>query len=80
MPDPYVRLNFATNGESHGVGTGPVGFGGAGCPAGRSPAPAGAAGFEAAEAAGGTTGAATLFGVDVSEGDEGLVGVVFVSD
>jgi len=71
-------------GESHGVGAGPAGFGGAGCPAGRSPAAAGAAGFAAAGVAGfgGVAGAAAagLEGVDMSEGGEGLVGVVVASD
>jgi len=62
-------LYFATKGESQGVGAGPAGFGGAGCPAA-----AGAAGFAAAGApgAGGFAGAA--------EGVAGFSGVVLVSD
>ena len=82
MPDPYPRLSFAIMGESHGVGTGPVGFGGAGCPAA-----AGAVGLAAGVAGppglAGVAGAAALggvVGVDVSEGGFGLVGVVLVSD
>jgi len=55
-------------GESHGVGTGPAGFGGAGWPVA-----AGAGGLA------GTAGAAAFGGVEVSEGGEGFPGVV-VSD
>jgi hypothetical protein len=77
-------LNLAAKGESQGAGTGPAGFGGAGCPGARSPAAAGAPGFAAgvAGAAGFAVAlaAASFVGVDVSEGGEGLVGVVFVSD
>ena len=72
MPEPYCRLYFATSGESHGVGTGPAGFGGAGCPAA-----AGAAGFGAGVVG---FGAAAFGGPSVSAGGEGLLGVVFVSD
>lgn len=79
MPDPYALFNLATIGESQGVGTGPAGFGGAGCPAAAGFAPAGvaAAGGLAAAGAAGFGGVA---GVAASEGGEGLVGVVFVSD
>jgi len=55
-------------GESHDVGTGPAGFGGAGCPAA-----AGAAGLAPAVTAG------AFDGLDVSDGGEGLLGVVLVS-
>ena len=83
-------------GESHDVGTGPAGFGGAGCPAaagaaGLAPAVA-AGGFAAAGASGvlaagggaGTEGFAAgasgaFDGLDVSDGGEGLLGVVLVS-
>jgi len=82
-------------GESHGVGTGPAGLGGAGCPAaagaaGLAPAAA-AGGFAAAGAPGVLAGggaAAAVFagggsgafeGLDVSDGGEGLLGVVLVS-
>jgi len=72
MPDPYSRLYFATRGESHGVGTGPAGFDGAGWPA------AGAAGLAAGVAGeaglAGVAGAAGFGGVEVS------LGVVVVSD
>lgn len=64
-------------GESHDVGTGPAGFGGAGCPAA-----AGAAGLALAGAAGGLAAAGasgTFDGLDVSDGGEGLLGVVLVS-
>jgi len=82
-------------GESQGVGTGPAGFGGAGCPAA-----AGAAGFAAAGTAGGFAaagapgvlaaagdtaavfaggGSGALDGLDVSDGGEGSLGVVLVS-
>jgi len=82
-------------GESHGVGTGAAGFGGAGCPAaagGAGFAPAGAAGAfagggAAGVLAGGVTGAAVFAGggseafegLDVSDGGDGLLGVVLVS-
>jgi len=82
-------------GESHDVGTGPAGFGAAGCPAaagaaGLAPAVA-AGGFAAAGASGVLAGggaAAAVFagggsgafeGLDVSDGGEGLLGVVLVS-
>jgi len=58
-------------GESHGVGTGPAGFGGAGCP--------GAAGVLATAGAPGAA-AAGFVGVDASDGGDGFVGVVLVSD
>ncbi|MGE5056725.1 MAG: hypothetical protein ACM3WP_21390 [Acidobacteriota bacterium] len=82
-------------GESHGRGTGPAGFGGAGCPAAAGEAglvPAAAPGaFSvggapgvlaggvpwAAVFAGGGSGA--FEGLDVSDGGEGLLGVVLVS-
>ena len=67
------------------MGAGPVGFGGAGCPCGRSAAAAAAAGFPVADAAGfglavGSVPAAAFGGVETSEGGEGLAGVVVVSD
>jgi len=69
---------LATRGESHGVGTGPAGFGGAGWPAagavGLTAGVAGEAGFA------GLAGAAAFGGVEVSKGGEGLLGVVVVSD
>ena len=72
IPVPYSRLYLATRGESHGVGTGPAGFGGAGWPA------AGAAGLAAGVAGeaglAGVAGAAAFGGVAVS------AGVVLVSD
>lgn len=73
IPEPYSFLYFATSGESQGVGTGPAGFGGAGCPA----AAAGAAGLAAAGTAGlaGAGGAAAFGGIVTSEGGDGLVGV-----
>jgi len=65
------------------VGTGPAGLGGAGCPAGRSPAAAGAAGLAAGVAGvagfAGAAGGAAFSGVDPGGGD-GLLGVVWVSD
>ena len=81
-------------GESHGVGTGPAGLGGAGCPAAAGAAglalAAAAGGFEAGGAPGVVAGGATAAvfagggsgafdGLDVSEGGEGLLGVVLVS-
>ena len=78
MPVPYSRLYLATRGESHGVGTGPAGLGGAGWPA------AGAEGLAAGVAGvaglAGVPGAAAFCGVEVSKGGEGLLGVVVVSD
>ena len=77
IPEPYSFLYFATKGESHGAGTGPVGFGGAGCPVAVADglAGAGAAGLAGAGVA------AAFGGVVTSEGGEGLVGVaVDVSD
>jgi len=84
---------LAIIGESHGVGAGPAGFGGAGCPAAAGApgfAAAGAAGFapEVAEgaAAAGFAGVAAsaafggAVGVELSDGGEGLFGVVVVSD
>jgi len=74
-------LYFATIGESHGVGAGPAGFGGAGWPAAAAPGAGGLAGGGAAGFAGGAAGAAAFGGVVTSEGGEGLVGVsVVVSD
>ena len=82
-------------GESHDVGTGPAGFGGAGCAAAAGAAglaPAAAAGAfavggapgvpaggvpRAAVFAGGGSGA--FEGLEVSDGGEGLLGVVLVS-
>lgn len=60
MPDPYDRFNFATMGESHGVGTGAAGFGGAA--AGLTAGAAGAAAAGCAGAAGTTGFAAAGFG------------------
>jgi hypothetical protein len=65
MPEPYALRNFAIMGEAQGVGTGAAGFGGAAAGLAAGAAGAAAAGFG---------------GVEVSEGGEGLVGVVFVSD
>src|SRR5215472_5729948 len=81
MPEPYSFLYFATRGESQGVGAGPAGFGGAGCPAAAAAGAGGLVGAGAAGFAGGAAGAAAFGGVVTSEGGEGLVGVVVaVSD
>jgi len=52
MPEPYVLLNFAIIGESHGVGVGTAAFGGA------------AAGFGGADGGGEAGVSADAFGSD----------------
>jgi hypothetical protein len=47
MPEPYVLLNFAIIGESHGVGVGTAAFGGAAAGFGGAGNGAGEAGFSA---------------------------------
>src|ERR1700722_20075170 len=86
MPDPYCFLYFATSGESHGIGTGPAGFGGAGCPA-AAPGLAGAAapGTAAAGFAGAAAPAPGLAAASSDLGDGtgtlgGFAGAVVVSD
>ena len=75
-------MSFATSGESQGVGTGPAGFGGAGCP-GADDVDAG--GFAAAGAPGvagfataGAVGAAGFAGVAGAAGAAAFGGVVGV--
>ena len=65
MPDPHLPLSFATIGESHGVGTGAAGFGGA------------AAGFAAGAAGEAAAGFGGDVGVEVADGGEGFVGSGF---
>src|ERR1035437_7903265 len=63
MPEPYLLLSFATMGESHGVGTGAAGFGGAAAGlAAAEVAGAAAAGFAGVTGVGGAGGAAGLAG------------------
>src|SRR5207249_12305275 len=68
IPEPYALFNFATICESHGVGTGPAGFGGA----------AGAAGFAAGATGVAATGVAGFVGV--AGEDAGSAFAAFGSD
>src|SRR5580658_7698269 len=82
MPEPYCFLYFATSGESQGIGTGPAGFGGAGCPAaavGAGLAGAAAPGTAAAAPAAGLAAASSDLG-DGTGTLGGFAGAVVVSD